>query len=289
MSESSPQKQRYLVPALVQGLSILDLFSKSTPKYTATEISQKLALPRATTYRLLGTLEEMRYLQHTEDGRYYQLGPALLNRGFEYLATLDVIDLAHPILRKLRDDTSMSSHMAVRDGNRVVYVSRFPASTTIQSSVQVGTQFPLHATIMGRMLALDLTQDELHKLFPEEPLPTFTPSTPQTVADFMTLLEADRARGYAISESFFEHGVHAVAAPIRNASGQVVAAINVTDVDAFIEQERLSGPVKDRVLEAVQEIERWLPRDVGNQRFVKKREHSQSGTASWSRRSEDAA
>lgn len=287
MSEPSPRKkQRYLVPALVQGLSILDLFSKNTPKFTASEVSQTLGLPRATTYRLLGTLEEMRYLQHTEDGRHYQLGPALLNRGFEYLATLDVIDLSHPILRKLRDDTAMSSHMAVRDGSRIVYVSRFPASTTIQSSVQVGTQFPLHATVMGRMLALDLTEEELRKLFPEEPLPTFTPATPQTVKDFMKLLDEDRKRGYAISESFFEHGVHAVAAPIRNASGQVVAAINVTDVDAYIEQDRLNGPVKDRVLEAVQEIERWLPRDAGNQRFVKKRGRPQSGGAK--KRSDDS-
>jgi len=286
-NDEHPQKQRYRVPALVQGLSILELFTKDTPRLSATEVASRLSLPRATTYRLLGTLEDMRYLQRGEDERYYQLGPALLNRGFEYLATLDVVETAAPTLRTLRDQTRMSSHMAVRDGTRVVYVSRFPASTTIQGSVQVGTHFPLHATVMGRMLALDLTEQELRELYPEEPLPAFTPLTPQTVEDFLELLHTDRKRGYAISESFFENGVHAVAAPIRNAEGRVVAAINVTDVSAFIEPEYLRGQIKDRVLEAVREIERWLPRDSGNQRFSPTSPHS--GSSLRHKRAEDAA
>jgi DNA-binding IclR family transcriptional regulator len=266
-NDESAQKQRYRVPALVQGLSVLELFTKHTPRLTAAEVARHLSLPKATTYRLLGTLEDTRYLQRCEDDRYYQLGPALLNRGFEYLATLDVVEIAAPVLRNLRDKSGMSSHMAVRDGTRVVYVSRFPASNTIQGSVQVGTHFPLHATVMGRMLSLDLTQEELRLLYPQESLPAFTPHTPRTVEKFFELLQADKKLNYAISESFFESGVHAVAAPIRNAEGQIVAAINVTDVRAYVETDHLRGQIKDLVLEAVLEIEQWLPKDTGNQRF----------------------
>ena len=75
------------------------------------------------------------------------------------------------------------------------------------------------------------------------------------------MLQTDKKLNYAISESFFE-SVSTVAAPIRNAEGQIVAAINVTDVRAYVETDHLRGQIKDLVLEAVLEIEQWLPKDT---------------------------
>jgi DNA-binding IclR family transcriptional regulator len=256
-SQSDP-RERYVVPALQQGLDVLALFSREQPALTAPDICAALNLPRATVFRLLVTLERAGYLLRGADERSFRLGPGLLNRGFTYLASLDLPQIAQSALQNLRDQTGLSAHLAVRDGREVVYIARVAALTTVASSVQIGTRFPVHATLMGRMLILDMSDEELRQLFPEKMLPKVTKQTPKTLAELKKLLTSDRSHGYGISQSFFERGVSAVGAPVRDNAGNVVAAINVTAVDTHIDVDQLHGPIKDAVLEAAREIGRWL-------------------------------
>jgi DNA-binding IclR family transcriptional regulator len=259
---------KYVVPALAQGLSILSLFSRDQLSLTAPEIAQKLSLSRATVFRLLHTLQLMGYIRREEDERHFSLGPALLSRGFEYLASLDLVEVAQPILQRLRDETGLSAHMAVRDGREIVYVSRFPARTTIASSVNIGTRFPVHGTVMGRMMICEFSDTQLGALFPTEPLPRFTEQTPTSLAALKAILAEDRQRGYAVSQSFFEHGVSSIAAPVRDGAGHVVAAVNITAVDAYIDLPAMHGTLKDAVLRATAEIGRWLCRDLSREGSV---------------------
>lgn len=259
-SDSTLAENKYIVPALAQGLGILSLFGAEQRSFTAPEIAKRLALPRTTVFRLLQTLQSMDYLRCEEDQHRFSLGPALLGRGFEYLASLDMVEVAQPVLQRLRDRTALSSHMATRDGREIVYVARFPARSTIASSVNIGTRFPVHATIMGRMTILDMDDGELGALFGKEPLQRFTKQTPTTLKALKLLLAEDRARGYAVSQAFFESGVSAIASPVRDGAGRIVAAVNVTAVNAQIEEQAMHGELKDAVLEAAAEISRWLTR-----------------------------
>jgi DNA-binding IclR family transcriptional regulator len=251
-------RERYIVPALANGLDVLGLFSRERPFLTAPEICSALGLPRASVFRLLVTLERAGYVLRGADERTFRLGPGLLNRGFTYLASLDLPEIGQAALQTLRDRTRLSAHLAVRDGREVVYVARVAALTTVASSVQIGTRFPAHATIMGRMLLLDLSDDELRALYPERKLPAVTPQTPSTLAELKEIMAQDRQRGYGVSQSFFEQGVSAVGAPVRDGAGRVVAAINVTAVDTHIDVEAMHGPIKDAVLDAARDIGRWL-------------------------------
>ena len=250
---------KYVVPALVQGLAVLNLFSRDTPTLTAPDISTRLGLPRTTVFRLLHTLQLMGFVSREADERTFKLGPALLNRGFAYLASLDLVESAQPILQRLRDETGMSAHMAVRDGQEIVYVARFAARTTVASSVQIGTRFPVHATVMGRMTICDFSDRELMALFPKEPLPSFSEQTPTTVAALKEILVRDRDAGYAVSQSYFERGVSSVAAPVRDGSGRIVAAVNITSVDSYVQLEDMQGRLKDAVLRACSEITGQFP------------------------------
>src|SRR6185369_6270504 len=146
-----PPTNKYIVPALAQGLGILSLFGGENRSFTAPEIARRLSLPRTKVFRLLQTLQSMDYVRCGEDRRHFTLGPALLRGGFSYLASLDMIEVAQPILQRLRDETALSAHMAIRDRRDIVYVARFAARSTLASSVHIGTRFPVHATIMGRM------------------------------------------------------------------------------------------------------------------------------------------
>lgn len=253
-----PSENRYIVPALAQGLGILSLFGSEAKSFTAPEIARRLSLPRTKVFRLLQTLMAMDYVRCGEDKRHFTLGPALLRGGFSYLASLDMVEVAQPILQRLRDETGLSSHMVIRDQREIVYVARFPARSTIASGVHIGTRFPVHATIMGRMTILDMDDKELVELFRDHPLQRFTPQTPTTLKALKALLAEDRVRGYAVSQAFFESGVSAIAAPVRDGAGRVVAAINVTAVNAHIDEQAMHGALKDSVLEAAGEISRWL-------------------------------
>ena len=255
-----PAENKYIVPALAQGLGILSLFGGERRSFTAPEIALKLSLPRTKVFRLLQTLQSMDYVRCEQDKRHFSLGPALLNRGFEYLASLDMVEVAQPILQRLRDRTGLSSHMAVRDGREIIYVSRFAARSTIASSVNIGTRFPVHATIMGRMTIFEMGDRELDRLFGKQPLERFTKQTPTTLKALKLLLAEDRKRGYAVSQSFFEAGVSSIAAPVRDSSGAILAAINVTAVNAHIDDHAMHGDLKEAVLEAAAEISRWLCR-----------------------------
>ena len=259
-SDPLPTENRYIVPALAQGLGILSLFGSDHRSFTAPEIAKKLALPRTKVFRLLQTLQSMDYLRCEPDKRRFSLGPALLSRGFEYLASLDMVEVAQPILQRLRDRTGLSAHMAIRDGREIIYVSRFAARSTIASSVNIGTRFPVHATIMGRMTICEMSDKELAQLFRDQPLKRFTKQTPTTLKALKALLAGDRARGYAVSQAFFEAGVSAIAAPVRDGAGRIVAAINVTAVNAHIDEQAMHGELKDAVLEAAGEVSRWLSR-----------------------------
>lgn len=255
---SGDPRERYVVPALAHGLDVLGLFSRERPALTAPDICEALKLPRASVFRLLVTLERAGYVLRGADERTFRLGPGLLNRGFTYLASLDLSEIGQPALQKLRDRTGLSAHLAVRDGRDVVYIARVAAFTTVASSVQIGTRFPAHATIMGRMLLLDLDEAQLRALYPEPMLAQLTPQTPATIDALMKVLDADRARGYGVSQSFFERGVSAVGAPVRDGGGRVVAAVNVTAVDTHIDLEAMHGPIKDAVVAAADDIGGWL-------------------------------
>ena len=262
--DEADQRDPYLVPALRHGLEILRLLSSEQTPLGAPDIVRRLSLPRASAFRLLHTLESMNFLVADGD-RKFRLGPAVLGLGFGYLASDDLIEVAQPILRKLRDTTGLSSHRAILDGSEVVYVVRHAARSTISSSVRVGTRFPVHATVMGRMLVCDFTHAQLRAIYPEDRLPCFTPQTPATIGELAFLLRDDKARGYAVSQSFFETGVSTVAAPVRDSSGQVVASINVTSVDTHVSEMQLHGVLKDAVLDAAREIGMWLSPGIDTQ------------------------
>ncbi len=249
---------RYAVPGLARGLNILKLFNRERRTIGAPEIARALAIPRSTVFRLAQTLEEMGFLRRAENGRDYALGPAVLALGFEYLGSLDLVELANPVLARLRDATGCSAHLAIRRGTDIVYLARHASRAAIARAVDVGTALPAHATVMGRVILADLSDAELAELYAGQALARFSDQTPTTLAALRALLAEDRRRGYAISTAFYERGVTAVAAAVRDHGGRVAAAINVTAVDAALDPRRLAGEIKDTVCSAAREISALL-------------------------------
>ena len=186
----------------------------------APELSKRIGIPRTTTFRLLQTLEALGFLERVNGDRYFRLGVGVLRLGFEYLNSLELTDLGAPVLERLRDATSLSTHLLIRDQRDVVFVAKAQSNTSMFGSVKVhvGTRLPAHATVHGHVLMGDLTRDALRQLYPEKRLEQFTERTPGTVDELYERVRHYARLGYAVSEAAFESGISAVTAPVRDHS-----------------------------------------------------------------------
>ncbi len=247
---------RYNVPGLERGLRMLQLFDRTRKLLTAAEMARSVAIPRSTAFRLAQTLEFLGFLER--EGERYRVGPAVLRLGFEYIASLEVTELARPVIERLRNETGLSAQLVIRDGRDVVVVLKASPASTFASNVTVGTRLPAHATTLGRVLLSDADDATLRALYPESELKRISPHTPRTLAELRRLIREDRARGYAVSESFFEQGISAVAAPVRGQGGSVVAAISVTAQRPTLEPKELRERLVAQVLRAAAELSRQL-------------------------------
>jgi DNA-binding IclR family transcriptional regulator len=215
------------VPGLERGVAILRLFRRGRPCLSAPQIAAELAIPRSTLHRLLAVLVDLDLLRRTDDDRF-ALATGVLTLGHACLASLDVVGLADGVLADLRDATGWSTHLAIRRERSVVYLLRHASRAAVTTNITVGTTLPAHATLMGRMLLSALEPAALRSLYAGVELAARGPETPRTVPALETLIAADRERGYAVGQGFYERGVAAVAAPVRDRSLNVVAAINAT-------------------------------------------------------------
>ena len=256
------QDERYNVPGLARGLQLLMQFTRQQRELTGAELSRRLSLPRASVFRMLYTLEQGGFLERAEDGVSYRLGLAVLRLGFEVLASMDLTELGHPVIEELRDLCGYSAHLVVRDAREVVFVAKAPGRNAMFHSIQVGARLPAHATVLGRILLSDLDLAGLRQLYPQTPLPAFTPKTPTDLKALKALIEQDRARGYGISMGGFETGISTIAAPVFNEHGQVAAAISITVPSARIEDADIE-PLVERVRASAQQLSERLQHQPG--------------------------
>jgi PcaR/PcaU/PobR family beta-ketoadipate pathway transcriptional regulator len=249
---------RYIVPALSRGLALLEAFSAERPTLTLSELSKAVGLSRSSTYRLVYTLEDMGFLLRDKGNKAYRLGARILGLGFGYLASQELIELARPHLEALRDRTNCSAHLGVVEGTELIYVVRVPDRKALTSHIRVGSRLAAHATSMGRAILSHLPESEVRNRYAGARLEAYTAHTATDLDSLLALLAADRARGYIISRSASEEGIASVAAPVRDADGAVIAAINISTPEATLKGDELETTLKDAVLETAETISHWL-------------------------------
>lgn len=214
------EKDPYLVPGLVRGLTLLQAFTPQRPEQSLSQLAQALGITRSAAFRSVHTLVREGFLLPVRDGRHYRLGPAVLRLSYGYLASRELLEIAQAPLEQLRDATDWSAHLGVLDGRHVLYLIRLPASDGLSALVHVGSRLPAPRTAMGRILLAQKTEPELRKLLADQPAGAIAAAVSQWREDYGadTVLHLGR----------FESGLCSVAAPIRDMSGAVVAAISAT-------------------------------------------------------------
>lgn len=214
------------VQSLARGLAVIRAFDAEHPRRTLSDVAKTTDLTRATARRFLLTLVELGYVR--SDGSLFWLTPRVLELGYSYLSSLSLPDVAGPHLEALAEQVRESSSVSILDGDDVVYVARVPVSRIMTVAITIGTRFPAFATSMGRVLLAGLSPDKLDDYLGRV---EFTALTGKTITDADSLrseLDSVRAQGYCLVDQELEEGLRSIAAPIRDQSGEVVAAANVS-------------------------------------------------------------
>lgn len=223
-----------------------------------TELSSALGLPKAGTQRLVRTLADLGFLQRLP-GKRYSLGVMALDLGHRYLATLNIPAVAEPFMQDLVKQTQETVNLAIRNGREVVYIARIAAAPRIVSiNLEVGSRLPLHATALGKALLLDASPDELTSALGPDPWQAYTPATKTRVDTLMEDLEAARETGVILNDGELELGLRSIAAPIRDLSGGIIAAMNVSTNSYRVPIETILGPMAEALLEAANKVSRAL-------------------------------
>ena len=214
------------VQSLARGLDVIQAFDATRPRMTLSEVAEATGLSRAAARRFLLTLVELGFVG--TDARQFFLTPRVLRLGTAYLSGLALPDIARPHLEALSRRVGESTSLGVLDGSDVVYVARVATRSIMTVGITVGTRFPAHATSLGRVLLASLPPDELDAWFAHTVPVAVTERTPTDEDEIRAVLTAVSAQGWAASDQELAVGLRSVAVPVRDAAGQVVAAMNVS-------------------------------------------------------------
>jgi IclR family pca regulon transcriptional regulator len=248
--EDGPQTQS--VQALERGLAVLQVFSREHPALTLSEVARMADVTRATARRILLTLERLGHVR--SDGKRFTLTPRVLSLGWAYLASLDLWEVAHPLMQELVARTGESCSAATLDLPDIVYVARVPTRRIMSITLGVGTRLPAHATSMGRVLLAGLPAEELDAFLDVTPLQRHTERTLVDRAALRAELDRVREHGWALVDQELELGLRSVAAPLRDAGGRVFAALNLSAAASRVSTDDLRGRLLPPLLETAEEI-----------------------------------
>ncbi len=229
------------VQSVDRALGILEVLAR-TGESGVTEIAVELGVHKSTAFRLVATLEAHRLVEQTSDRGRYRLGMGILRLAGATTARLDLVQEARPISRQLAADTGETVNIAVLAESSALYLDQVAGSSALQPHNWVGQHIPLHATSNGKVLLCGLDDAALDAVLGK--LATYTPHTITGRPQLRDELDRVREQGYAVAIDELEVGLTAVAAPIRNAHGDVVASMSVSGPSFRLPEERVAEVIR---------------------------------------------
>jgi IclR family transcriptional regulator, KDG regulon repressor len=228
------------VRAVERALDILLCFTREEPVRSLTQISECVGMSKTTVHRLLGTLENKRFITRDKVTGLYRLGFRFIEMASLVLQDVELHRWADPYLQRLSAECGETVDLSILDGDHVMYLQVIESPQRGKLAAAVGQRLPAFCTASGKALLAFLPEEKVSAILGEN-LTKFTAKTPVSIPEIMESLRTTRERGYAISEQEYEPDINAVAAPIFSAENQPVASVAIVGPSFRIPQERLSA------------------------------------------------
>lgn len=238
---------------------LLKAFLSREREIGVSELARRLGLGKSTVHRLLTTLVQEGLVERNPETGAYRLGLVMFELGQVVHSHMDLHGAVGPVLAALREETHEGCQVGVLDGHDVVYIDRLESSHSLRLFNETGRRVPVHTTSSGKVLLAYLPDADLERVLAAA-LP-LTQMTPRSITDpdaFRAELDRVRARGWSEAVEEREVGVASIAAPIRDASGRVVAAVSIGAPAA-----RMGSQQRRRLAEVVLEAGEAASRRLG--------------------------
>lgn len=234
---------KYFIPNLANACRVLKWLGTTDKPASVGQIAVALKVPRTTVLRIVTTLESEGLVIAQADG--FALGAGLIPLGLNALAGIDLRRAAQPVLAQLAQATGESTHVAIpAHGFKSLLVEVCQSPNPVRAGAPAGTLVDLYCSSTGKVFLTELYSDRLAEILKTCPPVRHTPHTHVTVAGLKREITGIRRLGYAVDEEEFAPGVRCIAAPVRNAAGETIAALGVTGPASRVSPERTESLAK---------------------------------------------
>jgi DNA-binding IclR family transcriptional regulator len=227
------------IQSLDRGLAILEAVAVSPVPVPLKQLTNLIGIDRSSVCRLANTLRRRRFLANPLGSKDYILGPTAWRLSRKYGRT-PIGTFFHDHLRALTSRIGETSHIAVREGAEALFVDHdTPSGHVVTVAGQTGEFVPLHCTAHGKALLFDMNLDALTALLGPAPLQAFTRNTIVSLPKLARACANARTAGYAVDEREHLDDVRCIAAPIRDAQGEIVASVGISAPLTRLPQSRI--------------------------------------------------
>jgi len=243
-----------------KAIAVLNCFTTDRQILGVGEISRHTGYTKSTVSRLLVTLEKHGCVTKTESLGKYQMGYRINLWGNISAQQNNLVNIARPVMEKLRDECGEEIALYVVEGERRVCVARVQSLHEIAKVGPVGSYYPLHAGASGKVLLAYLPADRRQEIMRLVPLEKYTTLTITDIGKLEKDLMAIRSQGYAVSRGEREPDAFSVTAPVWDASGWVVASLSISGPNFRLTEKQLKNNIQE-ILDASKEISKKLGYD----------------------------
>jgi len=250
-------RRREGVQAVKRAITILKTLGEEEMELGVSELARRSGLQKSTVHRLLQTLQREGLVEQNPETGKYRLGLEILRLAGTVLRELeDLQQVARPFLRALAEECGETVNLTILAGDGVINVDRIPSPHRVRNIGWIGRKMPLHCVSAGKVFLAYMPEEEVER-FLNSKLPQLTKYTITDPAKLREELQRVRELGYGVGLEELEEGLNAVAAPIRDYRGKVVAAISVSGPSFRLTREKIPE-VAELTKRAADEVSRHL-------------------------------
>jgi DNA-binding IclR family transcriptional regulator len=246
----------YDVAVLQKALDLLEVLADE-PDLGLSELSEKTGASKASTYRMLSTLESRGFVVKRGETRKYAPGAQLVALSCAVVARLDLAKAARPSMDELKRQTNETVNLGILADGQVLYVNILESERGLRMAAHIGARDALHSTALGKAILSALPAPEARQLLGAYRRQAATPFTIVGLDALMEELAATSRRGYSIDNEENEIGARCVGAPIRDLAGRAVGALSISGPATRIPDEVVVD-IGTRLQEAAEEIEEQM-------------------------------
>ncbi|WP_200843846.1 IclR family transcriptional regulator [Pantoea sp. 18069] len=228
MSTVNPESSTLYVQSLATGVSVLKAFNSERSSMSLPEIAAAVGISKSAAQRFAFTLEALGMLNKDPHSKRYSLSSANLDAGYQYLQSHPLLERANPYLLDLNQRCGETVNLAEPAGDSMVYIGRFSSLVRLIMHMPIGQRIPMFCASTGRTYLSGLSDDEAHTILSRSDRVRYTPKTVTDVDALMALVQRAREDGFAYCDEEFYRGDLALAVPVRDGAGNIIAGLNLS-------------------------------------------------------------